>query len=110
MPSSEEIRSDVWSCDPSKALGLDGFNMNFIRKSWEVIGVEFQQLVLDFFKYRQLPRKLNMMWVTLIPKFERANEIKDYKPISMVACVYKVISKVLANRLKNVLSGLVREV
>ena len=51
-----------------------------------------------------------MTWVTLICKFEGANEIKDCRPISMVGCVYKVISKVLANRLKSVLSRLVGEV
>ena len=61
--------------------------MNFIRKSWEVIGEKFQMLVLDFFKSGLLPRKLNMTWVTLIPKFEGANEIKDYRPINMVGSV-----------------------
>ena len=50
-----------------------------------------------------------MTWVTLIPKFEGAMEIKDYIPISMVRCVYKVISKILANRIKNVMGTLVGE-
>ena len=50
-----------------------------------------------------------MTWVTLIPKFDGAQEIKDYRPISMVGCVYKMIAKVLANRLKIVMGQLVGE-
>lgn len=56
-----------------------------------------------------LPRKLNITWATLIPKFEGAQEIKDYRPSSMVGCVYKMIAKVLANRLKIVMGQLVGE-
>ena len=50
-----------------------------------------------------------MTWVTLIPKVDDAQEIKDYRPISMVGCVYKVIVKILANRIKGVMNGLVGE-
>lgn len=50
-----------------------------------------------------------MTWVTLIPKFEGAMKIKDYRPISMVGCIYKVITKVLANRLRKVIGELVAE-
>ena len=107
LPSPEEIKEAVWSCDPSKAPGPDGFNMNFIRKSWEVIGDEFQHMVIEFFETGQLLRKLNMTWVALIPKFEGAQEIKDFRPISMVGSIYKVISKILVRRLRNVLNGLV---
>ena len=50
-----------------------------------------------------------MIWVTLVPKFEGAMEIKDYRPISMVGCVEKVIAKVLAQRINKVMGGLVGE-
>ena len=50
-----------------------------------------------------------MTWVTLIPKFEGAVEIIDFRPISMVGCIYKVMAKVLANGLRNVIEGLVGE-
>ena len=38
MPFANEIKDAMWSCDPSKAPGPDIYNMNFIRKNWEVVG------------------------------------------------------------------------
>ena len=108
LPMEEESRSAMWSCDPSKALKVDAFNLNFIRKCWDTIGGDFSSCVLNFFFFFS-PRKLNMTWITLILKFEEAQEIKDYKPISTVGYVYKVIAKVLANRIRNVRGGLVGE-
>ena len=96
-------------CDPIKAPRVDGFNLNFVRKCWDTLGGDFSACILNFFVKGSLPAKLNMTWVTLIPKFEGAIEIKDYRPISMVGCVYKVIAKVLANRLRKVAGGLVGE-
>ena len=43
-----------------------------------------------------------MTWVTLIPKFDDAKELKDYKPIIMIGCIYKVVAKLLANRMRSV--------
>lgn len=60
MPSDEEIKAAIWSCDLTKSPGYDGFNLNFIRKMWSVIGNEFMSLVVDFFQSGNLQRKLNM--------------------------------------------------
>ena len=91
IPTTEEIKDVVWSCDPSKAPGLDGFNLNFVRKMWDVVGAEFQKLVLDFFHSGSFPGSINMTWVTLIPKFEGAKQMKELRLISMVGCIYIVI-------------------
>ena len=50
-----------------------------------------------------------MTWVTLIPKIDKANEIHEFRLISMLGSVYKVISKILANRLRIVLPNLIDE-
>ena len=109
LPIREEIKEAAWSCCLSKALGVDGFNLNFVRKLWGVIGDDFCKAVMDFLYSGRLPRSTNIMWVTLVSAFEGAEEIKDFRPISTVACVYKVIAKVLARRLKGVMPGLVGE-
>ncbi|XP_057744759.1 uncharacterized protein LOC130962581 [Arachis stenosperma] len=49
IPTMEEIREAVWDCESSKALGSDGYNMNFIKKFWDEIGAEFMTIILDFF-------------------------------------------------------------
>jgi len=43
--------------------------------------------------------KLNTVYITLIPKKEGAAQVKDFRPISLVHSVAKLITKVLANRL-----------
>ena len=45
----------------------------------------------------------------MIPKFDGAIEMKDFRPISMVGCVYKVIAKILARRIRGVMNNLVGE-
>ncbi|RYR31530.1 hypothetical protein Ahy_B01g056334 [Arachis hypogaea] len=90
IPSKEEIRSAVWGCVPSRAVGPDGFNFKFIRRLWEVIGDDFCSLVRKSFVDRSLPKEANLTWVTLAHKEGGTNELKDYWPISMVGCLYKV--------------------
>ncbi|XP_025678707.1 uncharacterized protein [Arachis hypogaea] len=75
----------------------------------EDIGQEFTTTVMDFFQSAKLPNDANVTWVTLAPKFVGAKEIKDFRPISMVGCVYKVISKVLVQRMRTVMPDLVGE-
>ena len=109
MPSKEEISLAVKSCDPSKAPGYDGFNLNFIKKFWDDFGEEICSFIFGFFESGHFPPEINLTWVALIPKIDEAVEIKDYRPISMVGCLYKLISKILANRVKLVMPGLVGE-
>jgi len=50
---------------------------------------------------------LNSTFIGLIPKKAGATNIKDFRPISMVGCIYKLLSKVLARRLRGVLGHLI---
>ncbi|XP_057760748.1 uncharacterized protein LOC130981144 [Arachis stenosperma] len=109
MPSTVEIREAVWDCESSKAPGYDGYNTNFIKRCWAGIGSDFTATVMGFFQTSRLPAESNITWVALAPKFIGAKEIKDLRPISMVGCVYKVISKVLVRRMRSVMPGLVGE-
>ncbi|GKU98554.1 hypothetical protein SLEP1_g11546 [Rubroshorea leprosula] len=78
----EEIEEGLKSCDGSKAPGPDGC---------------------------KLVKGLNSSFLTLIPKKLNTKELKDFRPISLIGCVYKLLSKVLANRLKNVMSEIISE-
>nr|XP_025675981.1 uncharacterized protein LOC112776161 [Arachis hypogaea] len=109
MPTTEDVREAVWDCESSMATGSDGYNMNFIKKCWDDIGAEFTSAVLEFFRSSRLPSDSNITWVALAPKFTGAKEIKDLRPISMVGCVFKVISKVMVRRMRSVMLGLVGE-
>jgi hypothetical protein len=90
-----------------KAPGLDGFSMAFFQKCWEVLKVDIMAVFKEFHRRGKFEKSFNATFVSLIPKKARAVEIKDFRPISLVGGVYKIISKVLANRLKSVLGKIV---
>ena len=102
IPSLEEIKTAVWSCEFSKSPWYDGYNLNFIEKFWHIVGNYFSIFVLDFFTSSTFPMKVNMTWVTLVPK-------KDFRPISMVSCLYKVMAKLLSRRINQVMEDPVGE-
>ncbi|XP_057529705.1 uncharacterized protein LOC130808238 [Amaranthus tricolor] len=54
-------------------------------------------------------RQVNVTWVTLIPKSENPMTIEDYRPISMVGALYKIITKILSLRLREVIAPLIDE-
>jgi len=107
--SKEEIKEALLSCDPSRAPGYDGFNIKCIKHIWPIVGDDFSRSIESFFQTAKLPTSLNMTWVTLIPKKAAAVDILDYRPISMVGSVYKIIAKILSRRLKHVVADLIGE-
>ena len=70
---------------------------------------EIYDLVLYFFVNGSSVSHLNITWVSLIPKSGNPTSIKDYRPISMVGAFYKIISKILSLRLKDVIAYLIDE-
>ena len=105
----EEIVEAIASCDPSKAPGYDGFNLKCIKKMWPVIEEDFCSYILRFFESGKLHASFNTTWVTLIPKKKGLLEVSDFRPISLVGSIYKVIAKVLSRRIKAVLPSLIGE-
>jgi len=106
--SRQEIDLAISSCDPSKAPGYDGFNLKCIKKMWPIIGEDFYSYIQRFFVKGKLHKGFNTTWVTLIPKKKKDKmEISDFRPISLVGSLYKIIAKILSKRLKAVLPGLI---
>ena len=64
---------------------------------WELIGVEIANLVWSFFDNGYFSAEINMTWVVFIPKVGNAMEMNQFRPISMVGYLDKIIAKTLAN-------------
>lgn len=62
-----------------------------------------------FHVQQKFEKSFNATFVALIPKVVAANELRDYRPISLITGLYKIIDKVLAERLKKVISKLVNK-
>ena len=101
--TSEEIREVLFRMPSNKSPGPDGYTTKFFKASWSIIGLDFTTAVQSFFSKGFLPKGLNTTILALIPKKDIATEMKDYRPISCCNILYKVISKIIANRLKGTL-------
>ncbi|GKB50883.1 RNA-directed DNA polymerase, eukaryota [Tanacetum coccineum] len=103
----EMIKSAVWDCDGSKAPGPDGFNFKFIKSYWEIVKYDFLDCVKYFEATGKLANGCNPSFIVLIPKKADPLGFSDYRPISLIGCVYKVISKILASRLAKVIPSII---
>ncbi|GJR07923.1 RNA-directed DNA polymerase, eukaryota, reverse transcriptase zinc-binding domain protein [Tanacetum coccineum] len=108
--SKDEVKRAVWDCGTDKAPGPDGFTFGFYRRFWKVIENDVFDAVNHFFTYGDIPKGCNSSFIALIPKIPDANVVKDFRPISLIGSLYKIIAKILANRLVVVLGDIVNEV
>nr|GEZ09567.1 RNA-directed DNA polymerase, eukaryota [Tanacetum cinerariifolium] len=99
----EEIKRAVWDCGINKSLGPDGFTFEFFRTYWNVIDIDVVAAVFQFFSLDKFPRGCNASFISLIPKMQDAKVVKDFRPISLIGSMYKIIAKILANRLSMVI-------
>ena len=107
--NEEEIRCAVWNCGSDKSPGSDGFNFKFIKHFWKELKPDFLTLIAEFYVNATFPKGGNSSFIALIPKLKDPQSISDFRPISLIGCVYKVIDKLLANRLRKVLTHLIDE-
>jgi len=107
--SEKEVRDAVWQCEGSKSPGPNGFNFNFIKKSWEFLKEELMAAMALFPETGSISKGCNASFVALVPKVRDAIRLEQYRPISLVGAIYKIICKVLAGRIKNVLPSIIDE-
>ena len=107
--SEEEIRKVLFAMPANKSPGSDGYSSEFFRTAWPILGNDFIVAVHSVFMFGFLPKAINSTIFALIPKKEDSLEMKDFSPIPYCNVLYKVVSKILANRLKKILPRLVLE-
>jgi hypothetical protein len=105
----EEVRTTLFMMGASKALGPDGLLAGFYQYHWELLGANVMAVVLDFLNGGELPDSINKTTIVLIPKIKQLREMKQFRPISLCNVVYKICSKVLANRLRGILDEIIVE-
>ncbi|KAM0071560.1 putative RNA-directed DNA polymerase [Helianthus debilis subsp. tardiflorus] len=105
--SLTEIKDAVWECDGDRAPGPDGFNFKFLKRCWNGLQGDFINLFNAFYNNPCLNVSCSSSFIALIPKIKDPLRPSDFRPISLIGCINKVISKVLVNRLKNVIHKLI---
>lgn len=105
--TSEEVRAALFQMDGRKASGPDGFVAAFYQENWDWLGNDIVQSTLSLFESGFLLKEMNQTLITLIPKVPNPQYVGDFRPISLRNVLYKLISKVLVNRLRAVLGNLI---
>ncbi|CAA7017787.1 unnamed protein product [Microthlaspi erraticum] len=98
-----EIKEAMFLIGSDRAPGHDGFSASFYRQFWNQIGPDVCLMVRNFFVTGTLEPRMNHTQICLIPKITDADQMKDYRPISLCTVNYKIISKILVLRLKKIL-------
>lgn len=70
---------------------------------------DFVKLMEEFHSTSRLVKGANPSFVTLIPKKEGAQRLTDFRPISLIGCVYKVVAKILTKRMSKVIESVIAE-
>ena len=107
--SLEELEGVVFNMKKGKAPGPDGFPMDFLQDFWDIIKFDLLVVVHESQHNKQMLRALNATFLALIPKNDGANRLSQFRPISLCNVIYKIISKLIANRLKKGIGDLISE-
>ena len=83
-----------------KSPGPDGFNGHFLKSCWDIIAPDFYKLCAGFWAGKVNLQCLNSSLITLIPKSISPHTVNDFRPISLLNCALKILTKLLADRLQ----------
>jgi hypothetical protein len=103
----EEVDLALSQMHPLKSPGPDGFSACFYQKSWPTVHAEVCKAVLEFLNTGHLDHSVNTTNIVLIPKIKNPTRVTEFRPISLCNVLYKLIAKVLANRMKKVLTKII---
>ncbi|KAL1189749.1 putative mitochondrial protein [Cardamine amara subsp. amara] len=107
--SEAEIRQTAFGIKSNKTPGADGMTGLFFQPYWHIVGLRVIKDVKKFFETAVLPHEWNFTQLCLLPKKVNPKCMKDLRPISLCSVMYKIVSRVMASRLKCFLPEIVSE-
>ena len=102
--SKEELKVALQSFQKDKSPGPDGWTIEFFIDLYDVLGADLLKVVEDTRLFGRISACFNSTFIALIPKVDNPKSLHDFRPISLCNCIYKVITKVISQRLKDLLS------
>jgi hypothetical protein len=105
--SEEEVKQALFQMEQNKASGPDCIPIEFYQKCWGIIKQEIMEMFSEFYEGNLNVNRINYGVITLLPKFVDANKIQQYRPICLLNCLYKLITKVITIRLEKLAEKLI---
>eukprot|EP00253_Pinus_taeda_P015318 PITA_15318 len=102
--TKEEVEATMKSMGKDKSPGLDGWTIELFLHFFDQIGAEITEVVEESRMKGEIYKPFNSTFIALIPKKDDPESFEDFRPISLCNCIYKIIAKVIANRLVPILS------
>jgi len=103
----EEIRLATFSMQSDKAPGPNGFTVAFFRNHWDTIKKDYVRMVKNIFKEYEMGENTKSSHLAPIPKDPNPLSFERFRPISLCNVSYKIVTKIMENRLKNILPYLI---
>jgi hypothetical protein len=103
----EEISRALQQMSPLKAPSSISFSTCFYQQNWGLIHKEVCAAIIHFFNSGMLDPRINSTHIALIPKMSNPGSVSEFQSISLCNVIFKLLSKVLANRLKTVLPAII---
>jgi hypothetical protein len=107
--TQQEIKEALDQMNPDKAPGPDGFTARFYQHSWDIIKSDLTKLIRKSQTCSKLGGGTNSAFLALIPKEKGAISFDRFRPISLCNTSYKILTKVIANRIKKILPIIIPE-
>ena len=101
------MRSTVFDLGGDKALGPDGFLIAFSQHFCDITKVDIIDFFREFHQKGKISNNIGASFIALIPKNKGAECIKDFRPISLIGSICKILTKVLASRLQKAMSSII---
>lgn len=102
-----EVHRALFSMKPFKAPGPDGLQPVFFQRYWNYTSEAVCNIVRNAFSTGLVPEGLNSTLISLIPKVEHPETFSQFRPISLCNVVFTIITKVLVQRIRPLLNGLI---
>eukprot|EP00253_Pinus_taeda_P019007 PITA_19007 len=103
----EEIEETVKAMKKGTAPGPDGFTVDFFQAGWHFLGKEILELVEESRMNQKVWSALNSTFYALIPKGDNLEDANGFRPIALCNVIYKIITSMMAKRLKPLLDKLI---
>lgn len=102
-----EVRNVIFSMKPLEAPGPDGFQPGFYQRYWDKIGGSIFNFIKKCMMDWNFPKDRNTCFITLIPKIENPENIMSFRPITLYNVSYKILTKILVNRIRPILDKII---
>ncbi|KAK3566306.1 hypothetical protein QTP86_032222 [Hemibagrus guttatus] len=104
----EELHAALNTMPGGKAPGIDGLPVEFYKFFWKELGEDLLEVLEESCRERCLPLSSRRAVITLLPKKGDLQDIKNWRPVSLLCTDYKVMSEALANRLRDIMDSVIQ--